>query len=48
MWRDELRGVWAIVQKDMRTYYLKPPAVSWGIVFHLDPRLLPAGPTGLR
>jgi ABC-2 type transport system permease protein len=33
MWRDELRGVWAIVQKDMRTYYLKPPAVSWGIVF---------------
>lgn len=33
MWRDELRGVWAIVQKDMRTYYLKPPAVSWGTVF---------------
>ncbi|MDD3748756.1 MAG: ABC transporter permease [Candidatus Bipolaricaulis anaerobius] len=33
MWRDDLRGIWAIVQKDMRTYYLKPPAVSWGIVF---------------
>jgi ABC-2 type transport system permease protein len=33
MWRDDLRGLWAIVVKDMRTYYLKPPAVSWGIVF---------------
>jgi len=31
--RDHLRGIWAIVEKDMRTYYLKPPAVSWGIVF---------------
>ncbi|RJP17375.1 MAG: ABC transporter permease [Candidatus Abyssobacteria bacterium SURF_5] len=26
---------WNIVLKDMRTYYLKPPNVSWGIVFPL-------------
>ncbi len=31
--RDDLRGICSIVGKDMRTYYLKPPAVSWGIVF---------------
>jgi len=33
MWRDNLRAVYYIALKDMRTYYLKPPAVSWGIVF---------------
>ncbi len=33
MWRDNLRVIWYIALKDMRTYYLKPPAVSWGIVF---------------
>jgi ABC-2 type transport system permease protein len=26
---------WNIVCKDMRTYYLKPPNVSWGIIFPL-------------
>ena len=26
---------WNIVVKDMRTYYLKPPNVSWGIIFPL-------------
>lgn len=26
---------WNIVLKDMRTYYLKPPNVSWGIIFPL-------------
>ena len=26
---------WSIVIKDMRTYYLKPPNVSWGIIFPL-------------
>lgn len=31
--RDDLRGIWCIIAKDMRTYYLKPPAISWGIVF---------------
>ena len=32
-WRDNLRGIYYITLKDMRTYYLKPPSVSWGIVF---------------
>jgi ABC-2 type transport system permease protein len=26
---------WSILLKDMRTYYLKPPNVSWGIIFPL-------------
>lgn len=26
---------WSIVSKDMKTYYLKPPNVSWGIIFPL-------------
>lgn len=26
---------WNILRKDMRTYYLKPPNLSWGIVFPL-------------
>ncbi|MCR4322163.1 MAG: ABC transporter permease [Candidatus Brocadiaceae bacterium] len=30
---DDLRGIYYIVLKDMKTYYLKPPAISWGIVF---------------
>ena len=33
MWRDDLRGIFYIALKDMRTYYLKPPSISWGIVF---------------
>ena len=33
MWRDNLRAIYYIVLKDMRTYYLKPPAISWGIIF---------------
>ena len=26
---------WSILAKDMRTYYLKPPNVSWGLIFPL-------------
>lgn len=26
---------WGILAKDMRTYYLKPPNISWGILFPL-------------
>jgi len=26
---------WAIVRKDIKTYYLKPPNVSWGLLFPL-------------
>jgi len=33
MWRDNLRGICYIALKDMRTYYLKPPSISWGIFF---------------
>jgi ABC-2 type transport system permease protein len=30
---DNLRGVLYIALKDMRAYYLKPPNISWGILF---------------
>ncbi len=33
MWKDNVRGIYYIAIKDMKTYYLKAPAVSWGIVF---------------
>ena len=33
MWRDNLRGIFYIALKDIKTYYFKPPAISWGIVF---------------
>ncbi|MEW6232860.1 MAG: ABC transporter permease [Chloroflexota bacterium] len=33
MGRESLRSIWYIALKDMKTYYLKPPAISWGIVF---------------
>lgn len=26
---------WNILPKDMRTYYLKPPNISWGLIFPL-------------
>ncbi len=26
---------WSIFLKDVRTYYLKPPNISWGIIFPL-------------
>jgi ABC-2 type transport system permease protein len=29
----ELVAFWSILTKDMRTYYLKPPNMSWGIIF---------------
>jgi len=30
-----LIALWCILQKDLRTYYLKPPNLSWGIIFPL-------------
>ena len=33
IWRDNLRGIFYIALKDIKTYYFKPPAVSWGIIF---------------
>ncbi len=35
MFSDDLRGLWAIALKDLRTYYLKPPNISWGLIFPL-------------
>lgn len=33
MLADDLRGLYYIALKDLRAYYLKPPNVSWGILF---------------
>jgi len=33
MWRDDLRGMFYIALKDLRAYYLKPPNISWGMIF---------------
>ena len=33
MLKDDLRGIWFIMVKDLRAYYFKPPNVSWGILF---------------
>lgn len=33
MLADDLRGLWYIALKDLRAYYLKPPNISWGILF---------------
>lgn len=33
MWADDLRGLYYIALKDLRTYYLKPPNLSWGVLF---------------
>ncbi len=30
---ESLRSIYYIALKDIKTYYLKPPAISWGIVF---------------
>ena len=33
MLADNLRGIFYIALKDLRTYYFKPPNISWGILF---------------
>ncbi|MBM3134243.1 MAG: ABC transporter permease [Chloroflexi bacterium] len=33
MWRDDLRCIFYIALKDLRAYYLKPPNISWGMLF---------------
>lgn len=33
MWADDLRGIYYIALKDLRAYYLKPPNLSWGVLF---------------
>ncbi|MFW5723111.1 MAG: ABC transporter permease [Halochromatium sp.] len=34
-WRPWATAFWGILRKDMRTYYLKPPNISWGLLFPL-------------
>ncbi|RLI04023.1 ABC transporter permease [Candidatus Bathyarchaeota archaeon] len=31
--REELGGITAIIEKDLKAYYFKPPNISWGILF---------------
>ncbi|MGI5916607.1 MAG: ABC transporter permease [Anaerolineae bacterium] len=31
--REQIAKAWYIARKDMRTYYLKPPLISWGMLF---------------
>jgi len=33
MLADDLRGMFYVGLKDLRAYYLKPPNISWGILF---------------
>ncbi len=33
MLADDLRGMYYIALKDLKAYYLKPPNISWGILF---------------
>ena len=35
MLSDDLRCAYAVLIKDLRAYYLKPPNISWGILFPL-------------
>ncbi len=30
---DDLRCIYAIILKDLRAYYFKPPNISWGMIF---------------
>jgi len=30
---EEMEGILAIVEKDLRAYYFKPPNISWGVLF---------------
>jgi ABC-2 type transport system permease protein len=31
-----IMAFWSILQKDMKNYYLKPPNISWGIIFPIS------------
>src|SRR5690554_7696508 len=33
---NQLIGFLSILRKDMKTYYLKPPNISWGIIFPIS------------
>ena len=48
--KNELSGICFILWKDLRAYYLKPPNISWGILFPLVLTLafILRDPSGLR
>jgi len=31
--KDQIKRAWYICRKDLRAYYLKPPLISWGLMF---------------
>ena len=33
---NKLLAYWSILMKDMKNYYLKPPNISWGIIFPIS------------
>lgn len=33
---NKLMAYWSILMKDMKNYYLKPPNISWGIIFPIS------------
>ncbi|MFW5780164.1 MAG: ABC transporter permease [Bacillota bacterium] len=33
---NKLLAYWSILKKDMKSYYLKPPNISWGIIFPIS------------
>ena len=33
---SKMMAYWSILQKDMKNYYLKPPNISWGIIFPIS------------
>lgn len=50
MFRDEIKGTFYIALKDLKTYYLKPPNISWGIMFPIVMALafIFRNPTGIK
>lgn len=34
--RESIIAFWSILKKDMKIYYLKPPNISWGIIFPIS------------
>ena len=47
---SEIKGAFYIALKDLRTYYLKPPNISWGIMFPIVMALafIFRNPTGIK
>lgn len=50
MIEEEIKGAFYIALKDLKTYYLKPPNISWGILFPIVMALafVIRNPTGIK